>query len=65
MQEWAKISSASLRQNFNTSSTEYTAITNYKKLTTMQNDIARTTFKCTGFDYDTNGRIKTMSYIEN
>ena len=65
VQEWAKVSNATLRQHFNTSSSEYTKITDYKQLTTTQNDIARTTFKCTGFDYDTNGKIKKMSFEEN
>ena len=65
VQEWAKVSNVTLRQHFGTTSNEYTAIISYKQLTTTQNDIARTTFKCISFENDSNGRIKKMSFEEN
>ena len=65
IQEWAKLSRITLTQNFGAGSSEYNKIENYKDLITTQNDIVRTTFKCTGFTYYENGRIKSMNFVEN
>lgn len=65
VQEWSKVSSSTLNSSFVKPSNEYKAITDYKQLTNVQNDIVRTTFKCIGYDYDTNGKITKMSFVEN
>ena len=65
VQEWSKVSSSTLNSSFVKTSNEYKAITDYKQLTNVQNDIVRTTFKCIGYDYDTNGKITKMSFVEN
>lgn len=65
VQEWSKVSSSTLNSSFVRTSNEYKAITDYKQLTNVQNDIVRTTFKCIGYDYDTNGKITKMSFVEN
>lgn len=65
VQEWSKVSSATLKASFGTDSNEYKKIVEYKELNITQNDIVRASFKNKGFEYDTNGRIKKMIFEES
>lgn len=65
VQEWSKVSKNTLYSSFGKNSDEFKTIQKYQTLVTTQNDIVRTTFKCIGYEYDTNGRIVKMKFQEN